>query len=143
MPIVLEATVEGEQQLARRLSRFDVELNDFSESFNEIRDELLHSFDENFGQRGGLFGGWAPRATDRPWPLLERTGEMREGFRGDVHRDYLVIDNPTPYFAFHQSNRPRTKIPRRVMMKIDDLRKTFIQKAIQKAILEAMNRSNQ
>lgn len=134
MPIYLDATLEGEQQLSRRLGIIADGVEDFSPAFERIEGELLHSVDSNFSQRGGLFGGWVPRKDDNPWPLLEKTGELRGGFMSAIKSDYLEIGNSVSYFKYHQSNQPRARLPRRVMLKIDQTRKVFITKAFQEQL---------
>lgn len=135
MSVVIEGSIEGEQQLSRRLMVMSDGLNDFSEPLQASATELMHSFDTNFASEGQLFGGWEARKQDYPWPILQRTGFMKGNFQSDVGRDEAVLTNPTDYFPYHQSNAPRTKLPRRVMMKIDQERKVFIQKAFQAYII--------
>ena len=140
--IYLDATLEGEQQLSRRLGIVADGVEDFSPALENIADELLHSVDENFSQRGGLFGGWPARKDDNPWPLLEKTGEMRGSFMSAVKSDYLELGNADPKFKFHQSNQPRTRLPRRVMLKIDQQRKVYITKAFQQYLAGLIQESN-
>lgn len=134
MPVVIEATVEGEKQVSRRLITISDGIDNFDEPFNEIGDQLLQTIDMNFGSRGALFGTWPPRKDSNPWPLLEKTGTMRGSFSKTNFGDYLLITNSVAYFPYHQSRAARTVLPRRVMMKIDQERKQFIQKAFQKHI---------
>lgn len=137
MAVELSVTLEGEQQLSRKLLIIADGLNDFSEPLRSIEGELAKSFQENFDARGGLFqtGGWAPRKDKNPWPILERTGAMRQNFKSEMQPTFVRFYNPTSYFKYHQSNQPRTKLPRRVMMKIDQQRKTFVVKAFQAYIV--------
>lgn len=142
MPVALQAEIEGERQLSRRLGIIADEVGDLSPAFENIKDKLLNTFDANFGARGAYFGGWAPRKKDYPHPLLEKSGTMRKAFSGEVHSEFLRISNPTDYFRYHQSNKPRrTALPRRVMMMIDEERKVFIQKAIQAHIVDIIRES--
>lgn len=142
MPIYLSAELEGEQQLSRRLGIIADGVEDFSPALENIEKELLHSVDANFSQRGGLFGGWVPRKDDNPWPLLEKTGELRGGFMSAVKSDYLEIGNSVSYFKYHQSNQPRARLPRRVMLKIDQTRKVFITKAFQEYLVGLIQDQN-
>ncbi len=143
MPIQITGSIEGEQQLSRRLLVVADGVSDFGPPFERIKDKLLTTFDANFGARGSFFGGWAPRKKDYPWPILENTGTMRKNFQGESHRDFLKISNPTDYFKYHQSNQPRaTALPRRIMMKIDNERKVFIQKEMQKYLVDIIRRSS-
>lgn len=139
--IALEAGIEGEIQLARRLQTIDAGISDFRQPLQESVAEVKHSVDENFASRGDLFGGWQPRAQDQPWPLMEHTGNLRHSFDDIVFDDYAMIFNTTDYFVYHQSKGPRRSLPRRVMLMIDNKRKEFIQKAFQKYNNDVINRS--
>lgn len=140
--IYLDATLEGEQQLSRRLGIVADGVEDFSPALENIETELLHTIDLNFTGRGSLFGAWQPRKDTNPWPLLENTGELRGGFVSAVKSDYLEIGNYVPYFRYHQSNQPRAHLPRRVMMKIDQDRKTFINKEFQAYLVKLIQAQN-
>lgn len=140
--IYLDATLEGEQLLSRRLGIVADGVEDFSPALENIDKELVHSIDQNFSQRGSLFGGWPARKDANPWPLLENTGELRGGFMSAVKSDYLEIGNFVPYFKYHQSNQPRAHLPRRVMLKIDQDRKVFINKAFQEYLVKLVQAQN-
>lgn len=140
--IFLDASLEGEQQLSRRLGIVADGVEDFSPAFEMIEKELLHSVDQNFSQRGALFGGWPARKDNNPWPLLEKTGELRDGFVSQLRSDALEIGNSDPKFKFHQSNQPRTRLPRRVMLKIDQERKVYISKAFQEYLVKLIQAQN-
>jgi hypothetical protein len=64
---------------------------------------------------------------------------MRNSFIHKEGKDYVLVTNTAPYFKYHQSRLPRRKLPRRVMMKLDETRKQTIVKEFQKAIIEAAN----
>lgn len=142
MPILLTADIEGEKELSRKLGIVADGVEDFTPALENIEKELVHSIDQNFSQRGGLFGGWQARKDSNPWPLLENTGELRSGFVSAVKSDYLEIGNYVPYFKYHQSNKPRAHLPRRVMMKIDQERKVFINKAFQEYLVKLIQAQN-
>lgn len=118
--ITLHAEVQGDVQLDRKLGFMAKAYDDFSDPLEESSNSLLKSFDENFDMRGKRFGGWAPRKIVADWPLLEKSGDMRESFVSAVTKTQAVLGNTSEYFPYHQSNAPRTKIPRRVMMMIDE-----------------------
>lgn len=141
MPVVLEADLEGEKQLSRRLLIVSDGISDWRDPLTNIAGELHNAIDSNFDSRGGLFGGWAPAAFDYGHPLMEDSGELRENFQDEIGSDFVKITNPTPYFPYHQSNQPRSKLPRRVMMKLDQQRKTFITKAFQEHIVNTIRNS--
>lgn len=137
--IELSVNIEGEKQLSRRLLKIPDDIGDFKKPLFRIGGEIRGAIDKNFSSRGQLFGEkWVPRKDTLPHPLLEKTTTMRRNFKTKLGPDYIEIFNPTPYFKYHQSNKPRKKIPRRVMMKIDRDRQQFIQKEFQRHIIEAM-----
>lgn len=140
--ITLNVTLEGEKQLSRRLMTIPTDISNWKIPLFRIGGEIRGSIDENFSQRGALFGRWVPRKDNLPHPLLEKTGAMRRNFKQSLGPDYIEIFNPTAYFKYHQSNKPRKKIPRRVMMKIDDERKRFIQREFQKHINDALRKGS-
>jgi hypothetical protein len=134
----ITADIEGERQLDAYLGTVATGIKDFREPLNAIGSELLKTFDLNFQRRGALAGGWARRKDDNPWPLLEKTGAMRSAFRSRTNSDSVTLDNTAPYFRYHQSNQPRTRLPRRVMMFIDEQRRQFIIKRFQRHIVESV-----
>lgn len=140
-------TIEGEKQLSRRLLIVTDGIKDFTEPLRSSGNELQKTFQINMQQEGELFGGWAPRVPRYKdgqridtWPLLNRTGKMYDSFYSLVKPDSLILGNRSPYFKYHQSNKPRKKLPRRVMMKIDNQRKSFIMRALQAYIVELQRR---
>lgn len=135
MAITIDAGIEGEVQLQRKLLVVADGVKDFKEPLRRIEEEVLKSFQDNFDARGGLFGGWPPAKKDYGHPLLEDSGAMRSNFQSRIGKDFVRLYNPTSYFVYHQSNAPRSKLPRRVMMKLDQQRKTFIVKAFQEHIV--------
>ena len=136
--IELKVTLEGERQLSRRLLTIPVEISDFKRPLFRIGAEVRGSIDTNFSARGALFGRWVPRKDNLPHPLLEKTSAMRRNFKQKLGPNYIEIFNPTPYFKYHQSNKPRKRLPRRVMMKLDRDRKKKKKKEFQEHIIRAM-----
>lgn len=140
--ITLTATIEGDKQLSRRLMKIPDNIGDFKEPLFKIGREVRLSVDANFSSRGALFGErWAPRKDHKPHPLLEKTGTMRRAFAQNLGPMYVEIFNPTEYFKYHQSKAPRKRLPRRVMLKLDEIRKIFIQKEFQRHIRESIRES--
>lgn len=143
----LNFTLEGDKQVSRRLMIVADGVKDFTQPLGNIGGELNKTFQLNFDAEGGLFGGWPERKPRYKngqrvdtWPLLQKTGRMRQGFRQNVGKVTLVIFNPVEYFKYHQSNKPRRRLPRRVMMKIDNERANFIVKAFQAYIVGLMRK---
>jgi phage gpG-like protein len=80
----------------------------------------------NFDTQGALSGGWQPlsvgtiagriRAGYGASPILQRTGALRKSFYAFVNEKKALVSSKSPYFVYHQSRMPRTKIPRRAML---------------------------
>lgn len=135
----LRGTLEGDKELSRRFQQIPADIGDFKQPMTRIGREMKVATDTNFASRGATFGErWAPRKDSKPHPLLEETGKMRASFEQRIGPGYLEISNSAEQFKYHQSNAPRTKLPRRVMLKIDQIRKVFIIKAIQEHIGRAV-----
>lgn len=148
--LVLEGNIEGEQQLSRRLGVIADGVADFSDPLEESSKLLLKTFDQNFTTKGATLGKpWRPRkaiyrkgARIDTWPLLQKTGDMRESFVHAVTKTEAHIGNTSDYFGYHQSNMPRTRMPRRVMMRIDEQRRREIIRNFQQFLTEILrNRS--
>jgi phage gpG-like protein len=124
----LSFEIEGEKQVSRNLRNISEDMGDWTDTFKKVGAQLTSLFSGPvFDTQGAEIGEtWAPRTKDYPWPILQKTGTMRRSFEYEADKDYVVIHNTAPYFVFHQSNQPRHKLPRRVMMKIDEKRKMDI-----------------
>lgn len=141
MPFRLQMGLEGDTQIDRVLGLTAQGVTDFREPLEKSGEIIMDRVEQNFDKRGALFGGWAPRKKDVPWPLLEQTGKMRRGFTTEVETNQVTIGNKDPKFKYHQSNKARTKIPRRVMLTVDAPSATLIVKAFQ-AYLVGLMRGN-
>lgn len=141
-------SIEGETELIRRLQGVDKDLKDWTPEFKKIGNMLLKTFRHNFSTKGRTLGSpWAPLKPSTiaekmrlgyPLDILVRTGLMRDSFVSKAGKYEVIVSNPIPYFVFHQSKKPRFKLPRRVMMKIDDDRKQLIVKIIQESIQDTL-----
>jgi len=139
MPISFE--LEGEKQLVRRFRGIELKGKDWKPTFKKIGKELTQVFSGPvFETRGGEIGEpWRPRKKPAPWPLLQKSGRMKKGFKYDAKKDGVEIYNIAKYFIYHQSGKPRmSKLPRRVMMKIDNKRKVNIMKTFQKDLIKIL-----
>lgn len=130
--------IEGEKQISAELGIAVDMLQDFSEPMDKAADIMMDAVEDNFNKRGGRFGGWAPRKDTLSHPLLEKSGEMRDSFYKQSTSDYAMVGNDDPKFGFHQSNQPRTRLPRRVMLQIDARMRDEIFKAFQAYIVKAL-----
>lgn len=149
MVLKVSATVEGLQRLDGLFSSMDRGLNNLREPLNEANKYMRSEIDKNYENQGQTFGDkWeklSPTYARRKAretgnkPLLVRTGKMKRSFRSRVGSKKAVIDNPTSYFKYHQSNKPRKKLPRRVMMEIGRTQQTEINRFFTKYLNKIKN----
>jgi hypothetical protein len=132
MAFRLQMGLQGETQIDRILGISAAGVTDFTKPLEDSRTIILDRVQQNFDKRGALFGGWKPRTKAYPWPTLEKTGKMRRSFVGKVSPTEMEVTNTDKEkFRIHQSNEPRTKIPRRIMLQIDGPSAILITKAFQ------------
>jgi hypothetical protein len=139
--VTLNFTVEGDVQLSRRLRIVSDKVKDFSNEFKKTGDFLTsYSNQDVFSSKGAVLGGtWPPRKNEEnyTWPILEKTGKMRAGFKSEPSAMQVIVYNVMDYFKYHQSKLPRTRLPRRIMFKLNDYLKTRIVKIFHDAIYQA------
>ncbi len=73
---------------------------------------------EGFDTRKAPDGApWAKREQDKPWPLLEKTGRMRRGWRVIVSSKGMTTKNSVKHAKFHQEGTrkmaARPMVPRK------------------------------
>jgi len=127
----LKFTIEGVPELSRILMMAHKKVTDFSKPLWKTARLVLADVEQQFITEGALSGGWAPLAqstiTGRikagygSGPILQRTGALRRSFGADVTKNRAVMSSRgVPYFKYHQSRRPRTRLPRRPMLVMPD-----------------------
>ena len=128
--------IEGEKEISGVLEFIGEELKDFREPLRESRKILVKAFQTNFKSEGKTLGEpwqklspqyakWKARKFSGKG-ILRRTGKMAKSFKHKTTKIDTTIFNAAKYFPFHQSNQPRSKMPRRIMMKIDQTRRIKI-----------------
>ena len=135
----LSFSIEGDKALSRRLRIFSKVTKDFRKPFDKTG-KYLRDFIKGdvFETRGRVIGEtWKPlnkkyaswKSQHYPGKgILEATGKMKSGFKYRAGKQEVVVGSIVDYFKFHQSNKPRKKMPRRIMMKLDETRKQKIVK---------------
>ena len=137
MPFQLKFTIEGETQLSRNLLLVATKIKDWTPAFQETALTLQSLFSgEVFDTQGAVIDeSWSPLKKayvlqkSKKYPgkgILEATGTMRKGFMVLWRPDMAMVWNKVEYFKYHQSNQPREKLPRRVMMKLAEDQRTQI-----------------
>lgn len=143
--------IEGEKQLSRNLLLLADRIQDWTPAFRETAIDLKSVFESDvFKSEGGAIGEhWSPlsaayaykKAQKYPGKgILEATGRMRSGFMMEFKSNYAKVWNDIEYFKYHQSNKPRSKLPRRVMMKLGNAQKNMVVKIFHSYFHEIVNK---
>ena len=133
----LKWTIEGVPELSRILMTTVRKLSDLKLPLWKSSKLILADVEENFETEGRLVGGWKPLAPSTvagrmregyggEHPILQKTGALRKSFYSTVFNTKAFISASSPYFAFHQSRKPRTRLPRRAMLVLTDRTKQNI-----------------
>ena len=135
--------ITGVEKVYQKLNRLGQGLYNFNEAMRLIGQDLVSYYaNEGFGSQGGVFDHVWPRLSSKysvykakKWPgrgILEASGAMRHGFIYSANSTSVAVDNQVDYFKYHQSTAPRTKMPWRPSMGVNDQVKERI-----KTIIEA------
>jgi hypothetical protein len=129
----VRVVVTGDKQLISKLTALGPKLSEFSAAFAILGKELTDYYaGKGFASQGGIFG--------ESWKQLSPVYASKKG-RNFPGRGILVasatpttltIGNDTPYFKYHQSTEPRSKMPRRASMGVNSEVKSIV-----KTVLEA------
>lgn len=150
MSFEIQWTIEGEVALSRRLEGLSANLRDMTTPFRKSADMLIGVFSTDvFETQGGAIGQKWQRLSPYtvaqkarhgfPSQPLVRTGAMQRAFTSIVSSDQAVVYNTATYFKYHQSNKPRSRLPRRVMMAMGETQKQQVVKTFQRYIQEIVN----
>lgn len=142
-------TIGGLAELRSQLRRMQQGVDQTRTQLDDAGDLLTNYFSgQVFASRGGVLGESWPKLSDayaarkartfpgRP-PMI-RTGKLNQGFTYDITPERLRIRNTVEYFKYHQSDRERTKMPRRVMMKLTDQLKTDVTRVIDRKLTSGL-----
>jgi phage gpG-like protein len=127
----LSLKLYGIRETLQKLQRLDQGLASFKPELKQTGEFLQDYYIKApFETEGTIYGSrWPklsePYATEKrkkyiAKPILERTGKMRRAFTHEAADHQLVVSNPVPYFKYHQSSAPRTRLPRRQMIGLND-----------------------
>ena len=142
--LVLRWEIEGEAQLVRRLRGIKSEAVNWKPAFNEASKELQEVFSNDVFRTEGRAVGkprWKPlspayaKRKSRLYPgkgILEATGTMRNSFKRRFTPEMAAIWNTAEYFRYHQSNKPRKHVPRRIMMHLGHEQRELVVKVFHK-----------
>ena len=141
MPLSINVTVTGGEEVMRKLDALGAKLNDFKKPLTEIGHQLTDYYSgPAFDSEGSAFGTpWAQLSPATQvykskhfgayasLPLMA-TGKMRSSFRSQASSMSLTISNTAPYFKYHQLGT--SKLPRRRMLGADSDVKQIVRHAI-------------
>lgn len=134
----VQVIVTGLTETQARLVSLGKAFYDFEPEMKMIGDELKTYFSndifisegEDFGQR---WQALAPSTLAYKLAhydgrgILERSGDLKEGYTADADKTSVFITNPVPYFVYHQSEEePRTRLPRRQLIGVTPKVKTIV-----------------
>lgn len=129
--IQMSIQIKGSKQTKDKLKRLGSSLYNFKGPMGEIGEQAARYYStQAFASQGGVFGGRWPALSPRYarvkavlYPgrgMLIRTGKMQDSFTYTASSNQVLIGNKAPHFKYHQSTKPRNKIPRRAMMGVND-----------------------
>lgn len=137
----ITVVVTGDKAVRAKLKRLGSSLRDNKKAFDEISKQAIDYFQtRGFSSQGGVFGEkWQPLSSAyqrqksrryRGKSTLVATGKMQDSFYAETGKTYALIQNRAPYFKFHQSTAPRTKMPRRATMGVNEPIKRIVRNAL-------------
>jgi phage gpG-like protein len=140
----LSFAIEGDVELNRSLEGVSADLKNWKPEFAKTGRYLIKTFQQNFASAGvGLGSQWKPlKPKYRAWKMahgysgdiLVKTGKMMKSFEYIATPYDVTISNAMPYFVYHQSNKPRKVLPRRIMMKMTFKLRQGVVKIFQTAV---------
>ena len=144
----MNITVVGAPELSARLSRVAANIGKMLPEFQLVGEELKHFYETvPFLSQGTIYGaGWEPlNPKYKAWKenhwrgkgILVESGKMMDSFAYKANEVSVVIYNESKLFEYHQMGT--TKMPQRIMMKLDTDRKTLVIDTISKSLRERIN----
>ena len=145
----IQIAIEGVTQLSRRLNNIAESSRDWTPALKQSAEDLISTFSGPVFETEGaeIDEHWSPlkkayaKRKEAKYPgagILEATGNMRYNFKSKVDATSAKIWNAMTYFKYHQSKEPRTKLPRRVIMKLTNNLKEVVVKNFQSYFIETV-----
>lgn len=145
--MIIRFSIQGEIQLSRVIATISATVKDMTPAFEKSGEDLLRIFSYDVFETEGqaVDETWSPlskayaKRKERQFPgkgILEATGKMRQSFMAKADDTSLTLWNAMEYFKYHQSNQPRTVIPRRVMLKLTENMREMVVKNMQVYLAE-------
>jgi phage gpG-like protein len=132
MSVSVSVNISGDTATIDKINALKESLENFSQAFKTLGAELVsYASNQVFSTQGGVYGTpWKSLAASTQaykvkhyrqyasLPLIA-TGLMKNSFDFLATPNTLTIGNTAPYFVYHQSSAPRTKLPRREMLGVN------------------------
>lgn len=133
----LEVQIEGSREMISKFEKVIPSLTDWKDTFKSLGDRLIKFYKEDvFETEGGALGvEWKALKTAydfskrKSYPgrgILEKTGDMRKSYKKSYSNNYLKISNTSPYAKYHSSTKPRSKMPYRPIIGINEKVKKMV-----------------
>lgn len=111
----LDVQLAGVERVQTRLNRILGGTKDLSPVLRDISGTLVSEFKANFAAQGGVLQKpWAPRKKAYAWPILNKTGHLKNTWDKEISPHELVIRNPVAYAPYHHFGTPRLPVRRLV-----------------------------
>lgn len=138
----IQFAIDGQLELSRRMLGISEASREWSPAFERSVEDLKGIFSGPVFETEGreVDETWSPLSRAyaarkaKKYPdkkILEATGDMRKAFASKFDSTSASIWNTAFYFKYHQSRLPRSKMPRRVMMKLTENLKQMVVKNFQ------------
>jgi len=140
-------TITGTREVRAKIKKLGSSIYDLKSSMSVIgRQAADYYANQGMLSQGGVFGsGWKPlsaryaarKAKLYPGrPILVATGTMKDSFNYSATSTSVLVGNTAPQFKYHQSSEPRTKIPRRPMLGVNDQIKRMVREELTREITQ-------
>jgi phage gpG-like protein len=148
----ISITISGDKEVIKKLG-------DLQRIFGSWKSELRDSTDfmkkyystRVFDLEGQMFGQrWAPvkpaydtfkRTHAMLFGTLQFSGKMQGSFDSQVGDTEAEVSNSASYFVYHQSSAPRTKLPRRKMIGIDETQKRYVLQVFRQGVTDKIKQA--
>lgn len=113
---MITVKVKGDQEAIRKVQKLIKANGDLKPVFEDVAKSIIQEFKANFPAKGGVLNSpWAPRKKEYPWPLLMKTGTLRNAWEKKAEKKKLAIENTVDYAKYHHFGMPPQKGPRKLV----------------------------
>jgi len=86
------------------LKKLEKGIADARPFFSSLEPTITQAKDKQFASKGAYLGErWAPRKKEEPWPILQKTGRMKNSFKTkSKSAQQRVYGSGNTYYPYHQ-----------------------------------------